>query len=332
VHLAGLVAVILIALAFDFTNGFHDSANAIASSISTRALSPRAALALAAVFNLLGATLFSPKVAKTIGSGIIDPGRDYHLLVVLAAALLGAIAWNLITWYFGLPSSSTHSLIGGLIGAGLASSTKVEWHVIVTKVVVPMVVSPLVGFVGGAVVILAIMWAFRRAKPKPVNQAFRRLQPLAAAAISLAHGMQDAQKTMGVIALALLAGHPTKAFHVPLWVKLAAATAIALGTYSGGWRIIRTLGRRIIKMDPPRGFAVDVTAAAILTFAAQNASAPVSTTHVISSTVMGVGSTDGLSAVRWGVARSIVAAWILTIPAAGLVAAGVYGVINPIFG
>jgi inorganic phosphate transporter, PiT family len=332
VHVTGLVAVILIALAFDFTNGFHDSANAIASSISTRALSPRAALALAAVFNLLGATLFSPKVAKTIGSGIIDPGRGYHLLVVLAAALLGAISWNLITWYFGLPSSSTHSLIGGLIGAGLASSTKVYWHVIVNKVVIPMVVSPLVGFVGGAVVILAIMWAFRRAKPRPVNQAFRRLQPLAAAAISLAHGMQDAQKTMGVIALALLAGHPTKAFHVPLWVKLAAATAIALGTYSGGWRIIRTLGRRIIKMDPPRGFAVDVTAAAILTFAAQNASAPVSTTHVISSTVMGVGSTDGLSAVRWGVARSIVAAWILTIPAAGLVAALVYVIINPIFG
>lgn len=331
-HVAGLVAVILIALAFDFTNGFHDSANAIASSISTRALSPRAALAVAAVFNLLGATLFSTKVAKTIGSGIIDPARDYHLLVVLAAALLGAITWNVITWYFGLPSSSTHSLIGGLIGAGLASSTKVHWRIIVDKVVIPMVVSPLVGFFLGAVVILAILWAFRRAKPKPVNHAFRRLQPLAAAAISLAHGMQDAQKTMGVIALALLAGHPDRAFTVPLWVKLCAAAAIAVGTYSGGWRIIRTLGRRIIKMDPPRGFAVDVTAAAILTFAAQHASAPVSTTHVISSTVMGVGSTDGLSAVRWGVARSIVAAWILTIPAAGLVAAGVYCVINPIFG
>jgi PiT family inorganic phosphate transporter len=332
VHVTGLVAVILIALAFDFTNGFHDSANAIASSISTRALSPRAALAVAAVFNLLGATLFSTKVAKTIGSGIIDPGRDYHLLVVLAAALLGAITWNLITWYFGLPSSSTHSLIGGLIGAGLASSTKVHWHVIIDKVVVPMVVSPLVGFFGGAVVILVILWAFRKAKPKPVNHAFRRLQPLAAAAISLAHGMQDAQKTMGVIALALLAGHPDRAFTVPLWVKLCAAAAIALGTYSGGWRIIRTLGRRIIKMDPPRGFAVDITAAVILTFAAQHASAPVSTTHVISSTVMGVGSTDGLSAVRWGVARSIVAAWILTIPAAGLVGAAVYGILHPIFG
>ena len=331
-HAAGLVTVVLIALAFDFTNGFHDSANAIASSISTRALSPRVALGVAAVFNLLGATLFSPKVAKTVGSGIIDPGRGYHLLVTLAAALLGAITWNLVTWYFGLPSSSTHSLIGGLVGAGLASSTTVHWHVIVKKVLIPMVVSPLVGFLAGAVVILAILWTFRRAKPRPVNHAFRRLQPLAAAAISLAHGMQDAQKTMGVIALALLAGHPDRTFSVPLWVKISAAAAIALGTYSGGWRIIRTLGRRIIKLDPPRGFAVDVTAAAILTFAAQNASAPVSTTHVISSTVMGVGSTDGLSAVRWGVARSIVAAWILTIPAAGLVAALMYAVLNPIFG
>jgi PiT family inorganic phosphate transporter len=332
VHTTGLVVVILIALAFDFTNGFHDSANAIASSISTRALSPRVALAVAAVFNLLGATLFSPKVAKTIGGGIIDPGKDYHLLVILAAALLGAITWNLITWYFGLPSSSTHSLIGGLIGAGLASSTTVHWHKIVDKVVIPMVVSPLVGFLGGAVVILVILWAFHKAKPKPVNHAFRRLQPLAAACISLAHGMQDAQKTMGVIALALLAGHPDKSFAVPFWVKLSAACAIAAGTYSGGWRIIRTLGRRIIKMDPPRGFAVDLTAAAILTFAAQHASAPVSTTHVISSTVMGVGSTEGVSAVRWGVARSIVAAWVLTIPAAAAVASLVYLVLHPIFG
>jgi PiT family inorganic phosphate transporter len=332
VHLAGLVAVIAIALAFDFTNGFHDSANAIASSISTRALSPRTALGVAAVFNLVGATVFAPKVAKTIGGGIITPGKGYHLLVVLAAALLGAIAWNLITWYFGLPSSSTHSLIGGLVGAGITSSTTVHWHTIVDKVVVPMVVSPLVGFFGGAAVILAILWTFHRYKPKPINRAFRRLQPIAAAFISLAHGMQDAQKTMGVIALALLAGHPDKAFVVPFWVKLSAACAIALGTYSGGWRIIRTLGRRIIKLDPPRGFAVDVTAATILMFAAQHSSAPVSTTHVISSTVMGVGSTDGLSAVRWGVARSIVAAWILTIPAAGLVAALVYLGINPIFG
>ncbi len=331
-HSTGLVVVVAIALLFDYTNGFHDSANAIASSISTRALSPRVALAVAAIFNLVGATLFAPKVAKTIGSGIIVPGKSYHLLVVLAAALLGAITWNLITWYFGLPSSSTHSLIGGLIGAGIASSTRVHWHVIVQKVVIPMVVSPLVGFVGGAVVILAILWAFHKAKPKPVNHAFRRLQPVAAAFISLAHGMQDAQKTMGVIALALLAGHPDKTFTVPLWVKLSAASAIALGTYSGGWRIIRTLGRRIIKMDPPRGFAVDVTAASVLMFAALHSSAPVSTTHVISSTVMGVGSTDGFSAVRWGVARSIVAAWILTIPAAGLVAALVYVVINPFFG
>jgi inorganic phosphate transporter, PiT family len=333
VHNAGLVAIVVVALFFDYTNGFHDSANAIASSISTRALTPRAALALAAVFNLLGA-LVSTKVAKTVGSGIIDPQQDHsssHALVIVVAALLGAIAWNLITWYFGLPSSSTHALIGGLVGAGLASSTSVHWGVIWEKVVIPMVVSPLVGFLGGGIVMLVLIWAFHRARPHPVNRSFKLLQPLAAAFISFTHGTQDAQKTMGVITLALLINGNIKTFSVPLWVKFAAAIAIGLGTFSGGRRIIRTLGRRVIKMDPPRGFATDVWASVVLYGAAQY-SAPVSTTHVITSTVMGVGSTKKLSAVRWGVARSIVAAWVLTLPAAGSVAAVVYFVIHPIFG
>ncbi len=330
-YTTGLVVVVAIALFFDYTNGFHDSANAIASSISTRALTPRAALIMASAFNLLGATVFAPKVAETIGNGIIDPPKDQHLLVILAAALLGAIAWNLITWNFGLPSSSTQSLIGGLVGAGLASHTTVDWSVIWHKVVIPMVVSPLLGFGIGIAVILAILWGFRHRKPKQVNRGFRRLQPFGAAFISLAHGTQDAQKTMGVIGLALLAGHPDEPFTVPLWVKLSAAAAIALGTYSGGARIISTLGRRIVKLDPPRGLAIDATAASVLMFASLHASAPVSTTHVVSSTVMGVGAADGVAAVRWGIARSIVVGWLLTIPAAAVVASLVYLVINPVF-
>ena len=326
----GLWAIVAVALFFDFTNGFHDSANAIASSISTRALTPRAALAVAAVFNLLGA-LVSTKVAKTVGSGIISPELSGHGLVIIAAALVGAITWNLITWYFGLPSSSSHALIGGLIGSGLASSTHVKWGVVWEKVVIPMVVSPTVGFLGGALVMTVILWLFHRARPHPVNRSFKLLQPLAAAFISFSHGTQDAQKTMGVITLALLANHDIDHFAVPLWVKFAAAAAIALGTYSGGQRIIRTLSRRVVKIDPPRGFATDITAASVL-WGAAHLAAPVSTTHVISSTIMGVGSTRRLSAVRWGVARSIVAAWVLTLPAAGTVAAGMYWILHPLFG
>jgi PiT family inorganic phosphate transporter len=325
----GLWTIVVVALFFDYTNGFHDSANAIASSISTRALTPRVALAVAATFNLLGA-LVSTKVAKTVGSGIIDPALNGHGLVIIAGALVGAITWNLITWYFGLPSSSSHALIGGLIGSGLASSTHVKWDVVWEKVVIPMVVSPTVGFLGGAVVMITILWVFHAAKPHPVNRSFKLGQPIAAAFISFSHGTQDAQKTMGVITLALLANHNIDHFDVPLWVKIAAATAIALGTYSGGYRIIRTLGRRVIKMDPPRGFATDIWASAVLYSAAQLA-APVSTTHVISSTIMGVGSTRRFSAVRWGVARSIVAAWVLTLPAAGLVAAVIYWILNLFF-
>jgi PiT family inorganic phosphate transporter len=319
-----VIALIVIALAFDYTNGFHDAANAIATSVSTRALTPRVALAMAAVMNFLGAFL-GTEVAETVGKGIISAPTGKHGLVVVIAALIGAITWNLITWYFDLPSSSTHALIGGLVGAGLASSSVVLWSGIVDKVVIPMVLSPAVGFAGAFLLMIAILWVFRRRNPGKTTRGFRMAQSLSAAAMALGHGLQDAQKTMGVIFLALITtGHAQQGDGIPLWVKLSAATAISLGTYSGGWRIMRTLGRRIIHLDPARGFASEAVAATVLYVMAIGLHAPVSTTHTITSAVMGAGATKRLSAVRWGVARGIVTAWILTIPAAGLVAAGVY--------
>jgi PiT family inorganic phosphate transporter len=325
VELTLVVAVVAIALAFDYTNGFHDAANAIATSVSTRALTPRVALAMAAVMNFLGAFL-GTEVAETVGKGIINTPAGRHGLVVVIAALVGAITWNLITWYFGLPSSSSHALIGGLVGAGLASSSVVLWSGIVDKVVIPMVLSPAVGFVGAFVLMTAILWLFRRNNPGRTTRGFRMAQSLSAAAMALGHGLQDAQKTMGVIFLALLTtGHANAQDGIPIWVKLAAATAISLGTYSGGWRIMRTLGRRIIHLDPARGFASEAVSAAVLYVMAIGLHAPVSTTHTITSAVMGAGATKRLSAVRWGVAKGIVAAWVLTIPAAGVVAAAVYG-------
>jgi PiT family inorganic phosphate transporter len=321
-----VIAVVVIALAFDYTNGFHDAANAIATSVSTRALTPRVALLMAAVMNFLGAFL-GTEVASTVGKGIISAPSGQHGLVIVIAALIGAITWNLITWYFGLPSSSSHALIGGLVGAGLASTSVVLWSGIVDKVVIPMVVSPAVGFVGAFLLMTAILWLFRRSNPGRVTRGFRMAQSLSAAAMALGHGLQDAQKTMGVIFLALLtSGHVDKSDPIPLWVKLSAATAISLGTYSGGWRIMRTLGRRIIHLDPARGFASEATAATVLYVMAIGLQAPVSTTHTITSAVMGAGATKRLSAVRWGVAKGIITAWILTIPAAGAVAALCYGI------
>ena len=320
-----VIAVVLIALAFDYTNGFHDAANAIATSVSTRALTPRVALAMAAACNFLGA-LAGTKVAETVSKGIITAPAGKHGLVIVIAALIGAITWNLITWYFGLPSSSTHALIGGLVGAGLASASTVLWSGIVDKVVVPMVLSPAVGFVGAFLLMVAILWLFRRSNPGKTTRGFRMAQSLSAAAVALGHGLQDAQKTMGVIFLALMTtGHAQQDDSIPLWVKVSAATAISLGTYSGGWRIMRTLGRRIIHLDPARGFASEAVAATVLYVMAIGLQAPVSTTHTITAAVMGTGATKRLSAVRWGVAKSIVVAWILTIPAAGLVAALIYG-------
>ena len=327
-----IITVIAIALVFDYTNGFHDAANAIATSVSTRALTPRVALLLAAVMNFVGAFL-GTEVAETVGKGIIGTPTGRHGLVVVLAAVVGAITWNLITWYFGLPSSSSHALIGGLVGAALASANLVYWSGIVDKVVIPMLVSPAVGFLGAASLMIAILWAFRRSAPGRVQRGFRLAQTVSAAAMALGHGLQDAQKTMGVIFLALLvSGHVQRDDPIPWWVKLSAAAAISLGTYAGGWRIMRTLGRRIIHLDPPRGFAAETTAASVLYVMAIGLGAPVSTTHTITSSVMGVGATKRLSAIRWGVARTIVTAWIVTIPAAGLVAAACYAALQPFLG
>jgi PiT family inorganic phosphate transporter len=326
-ELLGLVAIVAIALVFDYTNGFHDAANAIATAVSTRALTPRAALAMAAVANLLGA-LVATGVAKTVGSGIIAAPSGGDGLVLVFSALVGAIAWNLLTWYFGLPSSSSHALIGGLVGAALAASSQVKWEGVVDKVLIPMVLSPLIGFGLAYLLMLAILWAFRRRNPRRTNAGFRRAQIGSAAAMAFGHGLQDAQKTMGVIVLALVTYGSQTDYDVPLWVKLSAALAISLGTYAGGWRIMRTLGRRVIELDPPRGFAAETTAAGVLYTTAFVYQVPVSTTHTITSAIMGVGATRRLSAVRWGVARSIVTAWVLTIPAAALVAALTYEVVR----
>ena len=325
-----LVVIVVVALFFDYTNGFHDAANAIATSISTRALTPRVALAMAAVFNIAGA-LISTNVARTVGSGIVTPPQHHAGLVIVLAALIGAITWNLGTWYFGLPSSSSHALIGGLIGAALAASETVKWHGILEKVLIPMVVSPLIGFGLSYLFMIALLWAFRRANAHKAQRGFRWAQIASAAAMSFGHGTQDAQKTMGVIFTALVvSGHVSSANDdIPLWVVLAAAGAIALGTYSGGWRIMRTLGRRIISLSPASGFAAQTVASLVMLGNARYG-LPVSTTHVISSSVMGVGATRRLSAVRWGVAGNIIFAWVLTIPAAAAVAALVWTVVNPL--
>ncbi len=329
--LAIIIAVVVVALAFDYTNGFHDAANAIATSVSTRALTPRIALGMAAIMNFVGAFL-GQEVAHTV-SGVITIPDNSHGLVIVMGGLFGAIAWNLITWYFGLPSSSSHALIGGLVGAALASGSTVEWQVILDKVVIPMVGSPLVGFAVAFALMLAIMWIFRRRNPHRVFRGFRLAQTVSAAAMALGHGLQDAQKTMGVIFLALLTGgYVADGDDLPIWVIAAAAGAISLGTWSGGWRIMRTLGRRIIHLDPPRGFAAESVAASVLYVTAYAYQAPISTTHTITSAVMGVGATKRFSAVRWGVARSIVAAWVLTFPMAGLVAAGCYWVLHLVIG
>jgi PiT family inorganic phosphate transporter len=328
VELAIIIAVVIIALIFDYTNGFHDAANAIATSVSTGALTPRVALGMAAVMNFVGAFL-GQKVAHTV-SETIDPGTGAHALVIVAAGLLGAIAWNLITWYFGLPSSSSHALIGGLVGAAVAAGATAHWDTVIDKVVIPMFVSPVVAFSLGFAAMLAIMWIFRNANQHKANRGFKIAQTFSAAAMALGHGLQDAQKTMGVIFLALLAGNYVSAGDpLPFWVIFAAAAAISLGTWSGGWRIMRTLGRRIIHLDPARGFAAESVAAAVLYTTSYGFSAPISTTHTITSAVMGVGATKRLSAVRWGVAKSIVWAWVLTFPMAAAVAALCYFVASP---
>lgn len=321
--LAMVVAVVVVALVFVYTNGFHDAANSIATSVSTRALTPGVALAMATVMNFVGA-LLGQGVADTVGS-VISPEAGTAGLVIVMSGLLGAIAWNLLTWFYGLPSSSSHALIGGLVGAALASGSLVKWDVIVDKILIPMLASPLVGFAGAFALMLAIMWVFRRRHPYRTQRGFRVLQTVSAAAMALGHGLQDAQKTMGVIFLALVVGgYAGAGAGLPLWVVLTSAAAISAGTWAGGWRITRTLGRRIIALDPARGFASETVAAGVLYTAAFAFDAPISTTHAITSAVVGAGATKRFSAVRWGVARSILTAWVLTFPAAGLVAASFY--------
>ncbi len=328
-----VIAVVVVALVFDYTNGFHDAANAIATAVSTRALTPRIALVMAAIMNFVGAFL-GQKVAQTV-SEVIDLSNissPSHGLVIVLAGLCGAIAWNLTTWYFGLPSSSSHALIGGLVGAALAAGGDVRWTTIVDKVLIPMIASPLVGFGLAFLVMLSIMWIFRRRNPHRVSRGFRLAQTFSAAALALGHGLQDAQKTMGVIFLALVTGnYISEDAGLPLWVIFSAAFAISAGTYSGGFRIMRTLGRKIIHLDPPRGFAAESVGAAVLYTTAFVWHAPVSTTHIITSAIMGSGATKRLSAVRWGVAKSILLAWISTFPAAGAFAAVVYWICRVVF-
>jgi inorganic phosphate transporter, PiT family len=322
-----IVLVILLAVGFNYTNGFHDAANAIATSVSTRALTPRVALLLAALFNLIGA-FFGTKVAKTIGSGIIGAPDGNRGLAIVGAALIGAIGWNLLTWWQGLPSSSSHALIGGLGGAAIAASATVHWSIVWHKVILWMIISPIVGLALGYVVMTGLLWAFRNANPGRVSRGFRYAQSGSACAMAFGHGLQDAAKTAGVIVLALNIGGHHDGDSIPVWVLVLSAVVISLGTYSGGWRIMRTLGRKIIHLDPPHGFAAETTAASILYVAGLAYGAPISTTHTITSAIMGVGATKRLSAVRWGVAKNIVGAWVLTFPGAGLVAAASYAVIT----
>jgi PiT family inorganic phosphate transporter len=326
-----LILTILVALFFAYTNGFHDSANAIATSVSTRALTPRAALAMAAVMNLAGAFLGSG-VAKTVSEGLIQTPEGGKGMGILFAALLGAIVWNLITWYFGLPSSSSHALFGGLVGAALAGGTEVHWSGVVDKIVTPMFLSPVVGLIVGYVVMTAIMWIFRRANPHKAKRGFRIAQTVSAAGMALGHGLQDAQKTMGVVVMALVIADVQKyGDPIPVWVKLLSALMLSLGTYAGGWRIMRTLGRKIIELDPPQGFAAETTGASIMFATAFLFKAPISTTHVITSAIMGVGATKRVNAVRWGVAKNIVLGWFITMPAAALVAAAGFWLIDLAF-
>jgi inorganic phosphate transporter, PiT family len=340
-----LVAVVVLTLVFDYVNGFHDTANAIATVVSTNVLPPRTAVILAAAFNFIGAFL-GTGVAKTIGGDIADPAAITQTVVL--SALVGAITWNLITWYFGIPSSSSHALVGGIVGAVLTHRVVDDSHGFgatlmalveskgVVKVLKGLVLSPLCGFFVGFAIMVALYWIVRRRSPSRVTKLFRRLQLVSASLMALSHGSNDAQKAMGIVTMALVAYYSKhresapgwlnlalwdekKQLDVPAWVIVACATAMALGTAAGGWRIMKTMGHKIIKLRPINGFAAE-TAGAVVILAASHLNAPVSTTHVISSSIMGVGSTQGVSAVRWGIAGNIVVAWILTIPISALVA------------
>ena len=321
-----LVAVIILAVFFDYINGFHDTANAIATSVATRALHPRQAIAMATVFNFVGA-FAGTAVAKTIGSGLVEEQTTTQAVVM--AALLGAITWNLVTWWLGLPSSSSHALIGGLLGSTLVASGLGAFNVggIVGKVLIPMIASPLLGFVGAFGLMILIYWVFRKVRRRPLGRVFKRVQVVSAGFMAFSHGSNDAQKTMGIVTLALFSAGVIPDVTVPTWVIVLAATALSLGTAIGGWRIMRTMGHRVADLEPVHGFASETTAATIL-FTTAHLGIPVSTTHVISSAIMGVGSSRGPRGVRWGVARNILVAWVLTIPAAAFVAALAWFILN----
>ncbi len=319
-----LAVVLLLAVLFDYINGFHDTANAIATSVSTRALKPEQAILLSATANFAGA-LTGTAVARTIASGLAVTPEGHDGQVIVVAALIGAIVWNLITWRLGIPSSSTHALIGGLLGAVLVAAgiAAIKMDGVRDKVLLPLVLSPILGVAIGFGLMVVLLNVFRRAHPRRINERFRRLQVVSAAYMAFSHGSNDAQKTMGIITLALFGAGLIPNTDVPVWVILLAASAISLGTAAGGWRIIRTMGRRVVKLDPVHGFAAETTAATII-FGASHFGIPVSTTHVISSAIIGVGASDRFSAVRWGLAGNIVIAWILTLPASALVAAVAY--------
>lgn len=316
-----LILIVFVALVFDFTNGAHDCANAIATVVSTKVLTPRTAVTMAAALNLIGA-LLGTEVALTLGSGIVRPEVVNGSQILVLAALIGAIAWNSITWYFGIPSSSSHALIGGLIGAAVAhaGTDTLNGMSIVHKVIIPLLLSPLAGFTMGLILMGLICIVFFRVNRPLANRIFRKSQIFSAGAMALSHGLNDAQKTMGVITLALLIFKQIEAIHVPLWVKIACAVAMAAGTAVGGWKIVKTMGHKIFKLEPVHGFAAE-TSAGIVIGCASMIGAPISTTHTITASIFGVGATKRLSAVRWGIAGELIIAWILTIPASAVVGA-----------
>ncbi|WP_425059691.1 hypothetical protein SCACP_02900 [Sporomusa carbonis] len=322
--------VVLFALAFDYINGFHDTANAIATSVSTRALQPQYAVALAAFLNFAGA-LYSTGVAKTIGGDIVKSAALVSQPVIISA-LFGAIVWNLITWWFGIPSSSSHALVGGVLGAvvtGAGFNAINLWGV--EKIVLSLVLSPVIAMVSGYVLMIVMMWVFSGSSPSKINSGFKRMQLLSASMMSFSHGSNDAQKAMGIITLALLSSGQIPTLEVPLWVKLACATAMAMGTAAGGWKIIKTMGGKIFKLEPINGFAADLNSSLVI-FMATNLHLPVSTTHVVSGSIMGVGSAKRVSAVRWGVAQQMLFAWILTIPFSAATSSIMYKVLMVFLG
>jgi PiT family inorganic phosphate transporter len=320
-----LVMVIVIAILFDFTNGFHDTANSIATMVGTRALDPKLAVGFAAILNTAGA-LMGTEIAATIGKGIIEADQSLATLEIALAGLTGAITWTLVTWFYGLPSSSSHALVGGLIGAALAAGKPVIWRApehsgVLGKVIVPSLLAPAVGLIGCLIVMFVLMRVFRDIHPRSGNKAFRRAQLFSGGWLAYTHGLNDAQKTMGVMLLALIAaGKVAPDAGVPLWVKLSASLAMGLGTYAGGWKIIQTLGGKVVKMSPMQGFTVSVVAAGVLTVA-ERLGNPLSTTHTVTGCVLGAGSAKRISSVRWAVAGEIVTAWVMTLPIAAVVGA-----------